>query len=108
MSAKPQPVADGVWRVTQGFPLKVNVFLIREGDGVAVFDAGLKQMGEAIRAAADGLGGATRVVLGDAHADHRGGARADRRAGAVPRRRAPTSATRRGDLDWQAAVLARP
>ena len=70
------PVADGVWRVTRGFPLRVNVFLIREGAGVAVFDAGLKQMGKAVRAAADELGGATRVVLGNAHADHRGGARA--------------------------------
>ncbi|HEX8103640.1 MAG TPA: MBL fold metallo-hydrolase [Solirubrobacteraceae bacterium] len=69
-------VADGVWRVTKGFPLKVNVFLIREADGVAVFDAGIKPMGPAIRAAAEELGGATRVVLGNAHADHRGGAKA--------------------------------
>jgi glyoxylase-like metal-dependent hydrolase (beta-lactamase superfamily II) len=70
------PVADGVWRVTRGFPLRVNVFLVREGEGVAVFDAGIKPMGGAVRAAADALGGATRVVLGNAHADHRGGARA--------------------------------
>lgn len=76
MSATPTPVAEGVWRITRGFPLKINVFLIREGDGVAVFDAGSKSMGATIRAAADALGGATRVVLGNAHADHRGGARA--------------------------------
>ena len=76
MSAKPQPVAEGVWRVTQGMPLRINVFLIREGDGVALFDAGIKQMGNGLRAAADALGGATRVVLGNAHADHRGGANA--------------------------------
>lgn len=69
-------VADGVWRVTKGFPLKINAFLIRDGDGVAVFDTGSKQMGSALREAADSLGGATRVVLGNAHADHRGGARA--------------------------------
>ena len=69
-------VADGVWRVTKGFPLKVNVFLIREGDGVAVFDAGIKPMGSAIASAAHELGGATRVVLGNGHADHRGGAKA--------------------------------
>ena len=69
-------VAEGVWRITRGFPLRVNVFLIREGDGVAVFDAGTKPMGRAIREAADRLGGAKRVVLGNAHADHRGGARA--------------------------------
>ncbi len=76
MSATAKPVAEGVWRVTRGFPLKINVFLIREGDGVAVFDAGAKNMGAAIRAAAAALGGATRVVLGNPHADHRGGARA--------------------------------
>ncbi len=76
MSSAATPVADGVWRITRGFPLKINVFLIREGDGVAVFDAGAKNMGATIRAAADALGGATRVVIGNAHADHRGGARA--------------------------------
>ena len=72
----PVPVADGVWRITRGFPLKINVFLVREGEGVAVFDAGHKPMGSVVRAAADALGAATRVVLGNAHADHRGGARA--------------------------------
>ena len=67
-------VGEGVWRLTRGFPLRVNVFFIREGDGVAVFDAGIRSMGRAIREAADSLGGATRVVLGNAHPDHRGGA----------------------------------
>ena len=75
MSVKPEPVAEGVWRVTQGIPLKINVFFIREGEGVALFDSGIKQMGNALKAAADSLGGATRIVLGNAHADHRGGAR---------------------------------
>lgn len=75
MPATPTPVAAGVWRVTRGFPLRINVFFIREGDGVAIFDAGSQSMGATIRAAADALGGATRVVLGNAHADHRGGAR---------------------------------
>ncbi len=75
MSAEPEPVAEGVWRMTQGTPLKINVFFIREGHGVAVFDAGTKQMGTSLKAAADSLGGATRTVLGNAHADHRGGAR---------------------------------
>lgn len=69
-------VAEGVWRVTRGFPLRMNVFLIREDDGVAVFDAGIRAMGDVVRAAADELGGAARVVLGNAHPDHRGGARA--------------------------------
>ena len=72
----PDPVADGVWRLTLGMPLKTNVFFIREDDGVAVFDAGSKPMGPKIRRAADALGGATRVIIGNAHADHRGGARA--------------------------------
>jgi len=76
MSSSATPVAEGVWRITRGFPLKINVFLIREGDGVAVFDAGAKNMGTTIRAAADELGGATRTVLGNPHADHRGGANA--------------------------------
>jgi len=73
---QPIPVADGLWRLTLGNPLKVNVFFIREGDGVAVFDAGTKPLGPAIRRAADTLGGAARVIVGNAHPDHRGGARA--------------------------------
>jgi glyoxylase-like metal-dependent hydrolase (beta-lactamase superfamily II) len=76
MSAAPRSVAHDVWRLTQGFPLSINVFFVREGAGVAVFDAGSAQMGPAVRAAADALGGATRVVLGNPHPDHRGGARA--------------------------------
>ena len=71
-----QPVADGVWRLTLGMPLRINVFFIREDGGVAIFDAGSKAMGPKIRRAADALGGATRVIVGNAHPDHRGGARA--------------------------------
>ncbi len=73
-SSTPTAVADGIWRVTLGFPLKINVFLIREGDGVAVFDSATKQLGPKVREAADALGGATRVIIGNAHPDHRGGA----------------------------------
>ena len=72
--AEPEEVADGVWRVTEG-SLSTNVFLLREGEGVAVFDAGHKDMGKSVREAADSLGGATRVVLGNSHPDHRGGAK---------------------------------
>lgn len=71
-----RPSADGVWRIKQGFPLSVNAYLVAEGDGVAVFDAGIKPMGPKLHEAADSLGGATRVILGNAHADHRGGAKA--------------------------------
>ena len=70
-----EEIADGVWRITGGFPLRVNAYLMREGDGVAVFDAGPEPMGSKIFRAADSLGGATRLILGNAHADHRGGAR---------------------------------
>ena len=68
-------VAEGVWRITRGFPLRVNAYLVADGDGVAVFDAGIESMGDAIREAAEGLGGPTRTILGNAHADHRGGAK---------------------------------
>ena len=74
MAGFPTSIAEGVWRVTRGFPLRINVFLVRERGGVAVFDAGHRPMGAAVRAAADALGGATRVILGNPHADHRGGA----------------------------------
>lgn len=67
-------VADGVWRITGGFPLRVNSYLVPDGDGVAIFDGGIRSMGPAVRRAAAEMGGATRVVLGNAHADHRGGA----------------------------------
>ena len=73
--ATPVAVADGIWRLTLGMPLKINVFLIREDDGVAIFDAASKPLGPKIRQAADALGGATRVIIGNAHPDHRGGAR---------------------------------
>jgi glyoxylase-like metal-dependent hydrolase (beta-lactamase superfamily II)/predicted ester cyclase len=68
-------VADGVWLVQGGFPLKVmNVYLIRDGDGVLCFDAGIRAMTRQIGPVAAGLGGITRIVLGHGHADHRGAA----------------------------------
>ena len=75
IAADPQRVADGVWRIAGGAPVKfINAYLIEDGDAVTVFDAGTKQMGTAISAAAAALGPIGRVVLGNAHADHRGGA----------------------------------
>ena len=75
-SAAPlESVADGVWVVRGGYPLRtMNVYFVRDGDGVAVFDAGIKTMVPAITAAGAQLGGITRCVLGHAHADHRGAA----------------------------------
>lgn len=68
-------VADGVWLLRGGFPLRtMNVYFVRDGDGVLMFDAGIKAMTNAAAMAGAELGGITRVVLGHAHADHRGAA----------------------------------
>jgi hydroxyacylglutathione hydrolase len=73
--AETERIADGVWLVRGGFPLKtMNVYLIEDGDGVTVFDAGISAMGGALRAACARLGGVRRIVLGHADADHRGAA----------------------------------
>jgi glyoxylase-like metal-dependent hydrolase (beta-lactamase superfamily II)/predicted ester cyclase len=67
----PEEVADGVWKV-QGEPGRCNVYFVRDGDGVLMFDAGAKTMKGAVAAAAAQLGGLTRIVLGHGHTDHRG------------------------------------
>ena len=73
LAAGPEPVAEGVWVVRGGFPAKeMNVYLVRDGDGVLAFDAGIKAMVDAVAASAASLGGLTRIVLGHGHADHRG------------------------------------
>jgi glyoxylase-like metal-dependent hydrolase (beta-lactamase superfamily II)/predicted ester cyclase len=73
--AETERIADGVWVLRGGFPIKtMNVYLIEDGDGVTVFDAGISAMGGALRAACARFGGARRVVLGHADADHRGAA----------------------------------
>lgn len=70
-----EAIADGVWIIRGGFPAKdMNVYFVRDGDGVLAFDAGIRQMTNGIAAAAVQLGGLTRVVLGHGHADHRGAA----------------------------------
>jgi glyoxylase-like metal-dependent hydrolase (beta-lactamase superfamily II)/predicted ester cyclase len=72
-ASEPEPIADGVWIVRGGFPIKdMNVYLVRDGDGVLAFDAGIEAMAGEVRAAAAALGGLTRIVLSHAHADHRG------------------------------------
>jgi hydroxyacylglutathione hydrolase len=73
IATEPEPVADGVWVVRGGFPTKtMNVYLVRDGDGVMLFDAGIKAMSDAVAAAGASLGGITRIVLGHGHPDHRG------------------------------------
>ncbi len=74
-AGQPEAVADGVWLIRGGFPLRtMNVYLLQEPDGVTVFDAGIDGMAPAIIAAAARMGGIKRVVLSHADADHRGAA----------------------------------
>jgi glyoxylase-like metal-dependent hydrolase (beta-lactamase superfamily II)/predicted ester cyclase len=73
VTADPEEIAEGVWIVRGGLPSKdMNVYLVRDGDGVLAFDAGIRQMAGGVAAGAASLGGLTRIVLGHAHADHRG------------------------------------
>jgi len=70
-----EDVAEGVWLLRGGFPGKtMNVYFVRDGEGVLAFDAGVRAMTNAIAREAVQLGGLTRVVLGHGHADHRGAA----------------------------------
>jgi glyoxylase-like metal-dependent hydrolase (beta-lactamase superfamily II) len=67
-----EEIAEGVWLLRGGDRDSMNVYFLRDGDGVVQFDAGAKSMSKAVRRAAEELGGLNRVVLGHAHADHRG------------------------------------
>ena len=73
--AEPERIAEGVWVLRGGFPMKImNVYLIEDDGGVTVFDAGISDMTAAVATAAARLGGIKRVVLSHADADHRGAA----------------------------------
>src|SRR4051812_18177430 len=66
-------VADGVWLLRGGVPRAMNVYFIEDkGGGVTLFDAGIRQMTNAVAGAGAALGGINRVVLGHADVDHRG------------------------------------
>jgi hydroxyacylglutathione hydrolase len=52
----------------------MNVYLIKEHDGVTMFDAGIVTMAAALRPITERMGGLKRIVLGHAHGDHRGAA----------------------------------
>jgi glyoxylase-like metal-dependent hydrolase (beta-lactamase superfamily II) len=67
-----EKVADDVWLLRGDFRGAMNIYFLRDGDGVVQFDAGTKSMRKAARAAGEELGGIEKVVLGHAHADHRG------------------------------------
>jgi hydroxyacylglutathione hydrolase len=73
IASAPEQIAEGIWIVRGGFPVKgMNVYLVRDGDGVLVFDGGIRAMRNAVAAAGAQLGGITRLVLGHEHPDHRG------------------------------------
>ena len=74
--ARAEAIAAGVWVLRGWRPRLMNVYLIEDGDGVTVFDAGVATMAGAIRGAAVRLGGIRRVVLSHADCDHRGAATA--------------------------------
>ncbi len=65
-------VADGVWLLRGDLRGAMNIYFVKDGDGVVQFDAGTKAMRKAAKKAGDQLGGVKRIVLGHAHADHRG------------------------------------
>jgi glyoxylase-like metal-dependent hydrolase (beta-lactamase superfamily II)/predicted ester cyclase len=72
--AEPEAIAAGVWVLRGGLSRRTNVYLIEDGGGLTVFDAGSAQMTDAIRAAGARLGGIRRVILGHADCGVRGGA----------------------------------
>ncbi|MDX6670244.1 MAG: hypothetical protein QOI91_607 [Solirubrobacteraceae bacterium] len=77
MCAAPEEIADGVWAVRGGFPVRsFNTYFVRDtaGDGVVLYDTGIRAMAPGLAVAGAELGGITRIVLGHSHADHRGGA----------------------------------
>src|SRR5262249_43010730 len=58
IAAEPERIADGVWVLRGGYPMRsMNVFLLEDDGGVVLFDAGIRAMVEPIRAAAGPLGG---------------------------------------------------
>ncbi|HEX8976061.1 MAG TPA: nuclear transport factor 2 family protein [Solirubrobacteraceae bacterium] len=72
---EPERIAEGVWLLRGGFPIKtMNVYFIEDEGGVTMFDAGISAMSTAVLAAGARLGGIKRVVLGHADCDHRGSA----------------------------------
>jgi hydroxyacylglutathione hydrolase len=73
--AEPERVAEGVWLVRGGMPLKtMNVYLIEEDGGVVMFDTGVEPMAGGLSAIGARMGGIRRIVLGHGHPDHRGAA----------------------------------
>lgn len=75
MAARPgQGVEVFRLRLPRRIQRQTNIYLLEDGDGVTVFEAGSVGMAPAIERAASARGGIKRVVLSHAHSDHRGGA----------------------------------
>ena len=74
LAATLEEVADGVWLLRGDVKRGMNIYFVRDGDGVVQFDAGTQPMTSAARKAAQQLGGLKRIVLGHADSDHRGSA----------------------------------
>ena len=72
--AEAEPIAEGVWLVRGGRPKTMNVYLLADEGGVTMFDAGISDMTDALRAITARLGGLKRIVLGHVDCDHRGSA----------------------------------
>ena len=73
-AAPPEQIAEGVWLIRGGLTRAMNVYLLEDGDGLVMFDAGEEDMAPAIAVAAARMGGLKRIVLGHADFDHRGSA----------------------------------
>jgi glyoxylase-like metal-dependent hydrolase (beta-lactamase superfamily II) len=71
LAATLEEAADGVWLLRGDILRGMNIYFVRDGDGVVQFDAGTKPMVSAAREAARRLGGLKRIILGHADSDHR-------------------------------------
>jgi hydroxyacylglutathione hydrolase len=65
-------VAEGVWLLRGDLQRGMNIYFLRDGDGVVQFDAATRPMTKAVRKVAEKLGPIKRIVLGHSHTDHRG------------------------------------
>jgi glyoxylase-like metal-dependent hydrolase (beta-lactamase superfamily II) len=72
MSPTLESVTEDVWLLRGDIKGGMNIYFVRDGDGVVQFDAGTSGMTRAAQVVGRKLGGVTRVVLGHGHCDHRG------------------------------------